>query len=255
MGNNRSNLHEITFRDLWQIFISRLWAIVLVVVIAVTSTVVFNKLTYTPKYESTATLYILKQTNEKATQTSDSDDFSLALKVVNDCDHLLKSHGVLDEVIDKLNLDISYDELYDSVSTSNPEDTRILEVTVEATDPQSAKKIVDKICDVGVKKITAAMGFKQVNLYEYGILETEPSNQTRLITYFMIGLIAGLIAYVVFLLVFLFDDRITTDDEIYKSLKLQVIGDIPNAYENKNHKYGYYKYYGVKNDDNDKEED
>ena len=89
-------------------------------------------MTFVPQYASTATLYILRQA-DGATASDASSDFSLALKVVNDCTYLLKSHTVLDEVISSLNLDMEYEDLYDCVSTSNPEDTRILEVTVKAS--------------------------------------------------------------------------------------------------------------------------
>ena len=51
---------------------------------------------------------------------------------------------------------------------SNPEDTRILEVTVKADSPKMAKAIVDRICTIGAARIEDAMGFQQVNVYELG---------------------------------------------------------------------------------------
>jgi capsular polysaccharide biosynthesis protein len=127
-----------------------------------------------PRYASTATLYILRQSSN---DQQISEDFSLALNVVSDCDHLLKSHSVLDAVIENLALDISYKDLRSSVSTNNPDSTRILEVTAEAQTPARAKAIVDSICTIGTDKIRQAMGFAQVNLYEYGIWDSEPCNR------------------------------------------------------------------------------
>ena len=50
------------------------------------------------------------------------------------------------------------------------------------------------------------------------------------------------VVYAIFFLTYLFDDRLKTDEEIERALELTVIGDIPNADEHKNNKYGYYKY-------------
>ena len=245
MEKNNSFIREITLSDLWRIFVHRLWIMILAMIVVMGSYIAYDKLTYVPEYSSTATLYILKQsseTNQNQYYSQDYEDFTLALKVVNDCNQLLKSHSVLDTVIADLKLEMSYNELRNSISTSNPEETRILTVTVRAATPELAKRIVDSVCDVGVAKITQAMGFKQVNLYEYGILNTTPSNGTSAMSYLILGVGAMVAVYAIFFLTYLFDDRLKTDEEIERALELTVIGDIPNADEHKNHKYGYYKY-------------
>lgn len=242
MENKSSYLREITLSDLWRIFIHRLWIMILAMVLVIGATVTYDKLTYVPKYNSTATLYILKQQNELTTNRQDYEDFTLALKVVNDCNHMLKSHVVLDTVVANLGLNMSYSALRGSISTSNPEESRILEVTVVADTPENAKRIVDNVCDVGVSEITKAMGFKQVNLIEYGILNTSPCNAPSTMSYILMGLVAMIAVYAVYLLTYLFDDRLKTDEEIERALELTVIGDIPNADEHKSNRYGYYKY-------------
>lgn len=242
METTRHNavLREITLKDLWNIFVRRLWVMFLVAVLAVAGVFAGVKLTYTPQYQSTATLYIISRESDESVSNI-STSFSLALKVVNDCDYLLRSHSVLDEVIEELSLDMEYEELYKAVSTTNPEDTRILEVTVEAESPQLAKDIVDAICDVGPDSIREAMGFDQVNLYEYGVLNTEPSNAVGLMTYLLVGVIAAVLVYMVYLAAFLLDDRIRTEEDIQRYLALSILGEMPNAGERGKKGYGYYR--------------
>lgn len=188
--NQKAYLKTVTLKDLWGIFVRRLWAIILAACICCCGLLVFNRMTFVPQYASTATLYILRQA-DSANASDASSDFSLALKVVNDCTYLLKSHTVLDEVISSLNLDMEYEDLYDCVSTSNPEDTRILEVTVKADSPELAKRIVDRICTIGSQRIEDAMGFQQVNLYELGTTDPNPCNSTRMITFAFAGIVAA----------------------------------------------------------------
>ena len=243
--NQKANFKTVTLKDLWGVFVQRLWAIILAACICCGGFLVFNRMTFVPQYASTATLYILRQA-DGATASDASSDFSLALKVVNDCTYLLKSHTVLDEVISSLNLDMEYEDLYDCVSTSNPEDTRILEVTVKADSPELAKRIVDRICTIGSKRIEDAMGFQQVNLYELGTTDPDPCNSTRMLTFAFAGVVAAVVTYVIFLIIFLLDDRIKTDDEnLERYLGLSVLGNIPNADGKKSEKYGYYKTYAA----------
>lgn len=234
---------SISLKEMWSIFLQRLWAIVLAACVVGGGLFALDRVTFVPQYESTATLYILRQADgTSASETS--TDFSLALKVVNDCTYLLKSHTVLDELISDLALDMEYDDLYDSISTANPEDTRILEVTVKADSPENAKQIVDKVCSIGSQRIEDAMGFRQVNLYEFGIIDPEPCNRVRIMTFGIIGVAAAIITYAVFLLIFLLDDRIKTDEEIQQLTGLSILGSIPSADSKKTSKYGYYKAYG-----------
>jgi len=241
--DNDIELRIITLKDLWDIFVRRWVVMLLAAVVVAGGYFAYTQITFVPQYESTATLYILRE-KEGDTINRSSDDFSLALKVVKDCDYLLKSHSVLDEVIAQQHLRIDYDDLYDNVSTSNPSDTRILKVTVKSDTPQSAKEIVDAICTVGTVKIQDAMGFQQVNLYEYGIIENEPCNRTAYSTYAILALIAAILVYCGFFVAFLLDDRIRTEEDIERYLGLSILGEIPNANDSKSRKKGYYKYKG-----------
>lgn len=107
--NQKANFKTVTLKDLWGVFVQRLWAIILAACICCGGFLVFNRMTFVPQYASTATLYILRQA-DGATASDASSDFSLALKVVNDCTYLLKRHTVLDEVISSLNLDMEYED-------------------------------------------------------------------------------------------------------------------------------------------------
>lgn len=239
--DNQISTKEITLRDLVDIFLKRLWIMALAAAICMAGVFAGTRLFLPSRYESTATLYILRQT-EDATSGDASTDFSLALKVVNDCTYMLKSHTVLDGVISEQGLDMTYEELYDCVTTHNPEDTRILEVTVEAESAQQAKQIVDSICTIGAEHINRAMGFDQVNLFELGVPESEPCNRVGLVALFLLGVAATIVTYGVFLVIYLLDDSIRSEEDVMRYLGLSVLGDIPDANSEDTGCYGYGAY-------------
>ena len=235
--NNTKNARTVTFGDLKNELFGHIWVILGAAVLSIVLLAVFKMVTFTPEYESRATLYILKQDGSSSDEYT-SSDFSLALNVVNDCTYLLRSHKVLDDVINQLRLDISYSELTKRISTSNPDGTRVLEVIVRADTPENARNLVNCVCQVGSEAITEAMGFQQVNLYEYGTLNETPCNRTGYKLYVMVGLGAAILTYAIYLLVFLLDDKIRTEEDVHDYLGLSVLGEIPNANDKGHGRYG-----------------
>ena len=141
--NDSQKLRTITFKDFLTLFVRKLWLIILISLLCMGAVFLQQQFFFTPEYESTATLYILKRENE-STYNYTNSDFSLALDVVNDCTYILKSHAVLDEVMASLDLNMSYRDLYESIETNNPSDTRILEVTVTTNSASLSKEIADQ---------------------------------------------------------------------------------------------------------------
>lgn len=240
--NKKVSTREISLEDLWQIFVQRWGWILVATVIFVTGFFVYNKITFVPRYESTATLYLLRQESKADSPTALVSDFSIGLNVVNDCTHLLKSHLVVDQTIEKLRLDTTYEELSGSISTFSPEESRVMEVSVVADSPEKAQKIVNKLCEIGQEEISKAMGFQQIRLFEYGTMEDKPCNAKGIGTFLRYGLVFAALVYCLFLLLFLLDDKIYTEEEVERYLGLSVLGDIPNVNSNKKKK-GYYRYH------------
>lgn len=243
--NQTEQVKEIDLMELWDVFVYRLPIILLAAVIAVSGFFAFTCVTYEAEYSSTATLYILRQNEDTQSAATAYNEITLASKVVNDCTHMLKSRSVVEPVIEELGLDMTYSELYSKISTNNPSDTRILEVVVRGESPEIAKQIVDLLCEIGQEKIAQAMGYQQVNLFEYGTLPVNPSNRTGLKTYALVGAAAAVLTYVVYVVIYLLDDRIRTDEDVERLLGLSVLADIPDLNADHKNKYGYnrgYKY-------------
>ena len=189
------------------------------------------------------TMYILQQNQVNSNPAY--EDFNLALKIVNDCSHSIKSYSVLNTVIQNLDLDLTYKQLSKSLKITNPPDTRFLEIEVESFSPESAKEIVDEICVVATEKITDTMGFEQVNFYEEGIFNPNPSNKTSTLMYIFVAFVAMVLTYLVFFLIYIFDDRLRTDEDIKSQLNLSILGDIPFVDDSKKNNDKIYrnKYY------------
>lgn len=237
--NEMNNTRAVTLSDLWELFIQRIVVIVLAAVIAAAGFFAVDMVMYDPEYSSTATMYILRHSEDSSSGEA-ANELNLALRLVYDCNYFIKSRTVLGTVIEKLDLDMSYSQLYSRIYVGNPANTRVLEITARGDSPEQAKAIVDCLCDIGPGKIEEAMGFSQVNLYEYGDLPTTPSNSPKPIKYAVVGIAAAVLTYVVFLLMFILDDRVRTDEDIERILGLSVLAEIPHIGGSQKNGYGYY---------------
>ena len=203
--DQQTTVRMVTPRDLWEILCQNISRMLLLAAAVAAVLFAVDRL-LPPRYESTATLYVLRQ--QEITQGDRiSDEFSLALNAVNDCTYLLKSHAVLDQVTQELSLSVSYEQLRDQISTSNPSGTRILEVTVRSDSPAQAKRLVDRICEVGAGKIQDAMGVHMVNVYEYGVLQEEPCSRIGLLGCGIAGAATTVLVYCICLFRFVLKEN------------------------------------------------
>lgn len=235
----RNNLNgDLRFSDLWYLFVSKLWIMILVAAVVGGGIFGFRYFTYRPVYKSTASIYILRQEGAND-ETNYNSDFSLALSVVNDCTTLLTSRSVLNEVIEQNNLNYTYGDLCKKISINNPQSTRYLEISVSTYSPAESKKIVDAVCNIGKDQIVSIMGFNQVNIVDEGTLPDSPTNSFFSIVIVLAALVAFLLTYVICILCFILDDRISDPDDVERYLQLSVLGTIPNT-GGKKSSYGGY---------------
>ena len=96
----------------------------------------------TPSYQSTTRIYVLaKQDNTMVTY----NDLQTGTQLTKDYAELICSRFVLEEVIEQLGLDLSYEQLKANVSVSSPSDTRIIAIAVTDSDPVRAMETANAV--------------------------------------------------------------------------------------------------------------
>ena len=79
---------------------------------------------------------------------------------------------MMQEVVDNLGLDMDYKALRESITVTNPEDTRILQLSVTNSDPEIAKAIVDELASVSSQYIGDKMEVVPPKIIEEGEIPT-----------------------------------------------------------------------------------
>ena len=225
--------------ELWHVFTDNLWKILIIGLLAFALVAGYTVITYKEEYTSMATVYLISQ-KENSNSSPTASDFSLALNTVNDCTRTFKSHRVLDAVIARLSMPITYEELKNMITIENPDTTRYLEISVTAGNPNDAKIIVDNLCEIGAECIVEVMGVDQVNIVDAGTYSKIPSNSAVPTWCYIIAIGAAALVYAICLLKYMFDDKINTPDDVEKYVGLSVLGVIPDASDKPGKKYTKY---------------
>lgn len=214
---------EIDLLELFWAWKRRIWLILLVTFLGGSIGFAFSKLALTPQFTSTAMMYVLS----KETTLTSLADLQIGSQLTQDYKVITTSRPVLEGVIEELGLDLTYEQLKQKISIGNPQDTRILSVTVTDPDPQMAKKIVDSVANVSSEYIGDIMEMIPPKMIEDGQLPTQkssPSNAKNAMLGAMLGMIltCGLITLQIIL-----NDTIQTEEDVEKYLGLTVLAEIP----------------------------
>lgn len=183
-----------------------------------------TKIFITPVYSATSTMLVLT----KETTLSSLADLQIGSQLTKDYNILITSRTVLQDVVDELNLDMSYKELKGCITVDNPTDTRILSITATNTDPEMAKKIADTLAKTSADFIGDKMEVTPPKIIEEGevpIVQTSPNTKKNV----MVGALAGLVLSAgIIILLTLMDDTIKSEDDIEKYLGMTTLASIPD---------------------------
>ena len=224
MENRNDEELEIDLRSVFLALKQKLLVIIATGLLLACASCLFTMLFLTPKYSSSATMLVLPK-EENTTATS---QLQAGTQLAKDYAVLITSRPVLEEVIDNLGLDMSYEQLSGSVTVNNPQDTRLLQITVENPDPSAAKDIVNELASAASAYIGENMEMEPPKIIEQGEVPTQRTSpdMKKMV---MLGLAAGLVlsAGIVTLMTIL-DDTIKTEDDIAKYLNISTLANVPD---------------------------
>ncbi len=236
------SLKSIAPSDLWNVFRGCVWFMLAVAIIVTGVLYALALFQYSPRYSSTAVLYLIEKNEGSSNANQIAADYNVAMRVMSDCDYLLRSRPVLNAAGEKLGMENGYGKLRNSISIKNPEGTRVLEVTATAGTPQRAQEIANAVSDCGIDYIGSVLAYDKLYVFEEANYNASPTNGVSFFSYLKFGAVAAVLTYVAFLAIFLFDNYIHTEEDIDRYLGLTILGDIPDADAPKKKNMYKYKY-------------
>ena len=174
-----------------------------------------------PTYSATTKMYIVSSSEDSMVNLS---DLNLGQYLTADYEELLMTYSVLKQVIDKLDLDMDYKQLAGMISLENPEETRMLYITVTSPESKQAMEIANALADVAEVYFPETMNTLKPNIAERARdehIKVGPSYKKYTL---LGGLFGAIICCGILLIGFLMDDRIYTQEQME-----ELFGTVPLA--------------------------
>lgn len=230
MGQSLRSMEDEETIDLMELA-RLLWAHIVQIVAAAVAAALICLLVcmfvLTPKYQ--ASINMIVNTRQEGTAAFTNDNFNSAKNLISTYAVIIKGNTVLNKVIDELDLDMTYAELYNMVMVADVDSTQIMKVTVTDTDAERAGEIVETIADIVpdvlVEKVEAG-SCKTVSDVAINPNKVFPQTKKYVV---LAGLLGAILVCGVLVLAHLLHDTVVDDEDIQKKLGLPVLGLIPEV--------------------------
>lgn len=180
----------------------------------------------TPKYQASASIYIVSASNDSIVNLT---DLQIGAQLTADYQELMLSRPLLQDVIRNLELDTPYKSLARQISITNTSDTRILKITVTDADPQLAADIANELVKQACIYLPKIMETESPNLVEDAVVPSQKSSPSYSRNTVLGALLGAVLCCGVLLVRYLMNDTFVTPDDIAKYFGTQPLATIPEG--------------------------
>lgn len=189
-----------------------------------------------PMYETSTTLILARSSSNNNSNNNLGDsitqtDIVLNQKLIATYGEIIKSRSVAKEVIEKLGLNMTAEQLISGITVSSKTDTEILKITVKNADNNLAPKIASTLAEVFTKKVKEIYNIDNVSIVDEAEVPTKPYNTNSLKTIGIFTFGALLVTVLFIFVVTYFSNTVKDEEELERLLNLRVIAIIPKIEE------------------------
>lgn len=249
-------MNEATEKDYIEIDLLRLagalwrraWAILLAMLLFAGATFSYAYFMITPMYRASALMYVNNSSISVGSTSVSLADLSASQTLVETYLVIMKTRLTLNEVIERAELNYTYEQLRGMISASAVNETEIFQINVVSPNPVEAEVIANTLVEVLPDKIEEVMDGSSARAVDYAVVPTRKSSP-NITKYTMLGLMLGFVVSCgLIVLLELLDDQINSEDYLTKTYDLPILAGIPDLLSQKTRAGygGYGGYYSSK---------
>ncbi|MGH1089343.1 YveK family protein [Bacillus mycoides] len=214
----------ISLKELFYILKKRLAMILVIAFGAAIVSAIISFFFMTPIYQSSTQILVNQKKQEGA--MIQAGEIQTNIQLTNTYKVIIKSPVVLDQVNEKLNLNMTAQALTGKINVANEKDSQVISVTAEDKDPKVARDIANATADVFKGEVAKIMNVDNVTvLSKAEVAENQSPIKPVPMLNVAIAFVVGLMASVglAFLLEYL-DNTVKKEEDVESLLGLPVLG-------------------------------
>lgn len=217
----------IDLKEYFFILKKKMWLIALAAIVCGLVSGLISFFVLTPVYEANTSLIVNKEVENEMTQMSTSDDLNFVQKLAVTYGEIIKSRTVITSTISKLNLDMTYEELLESISVTNVDSTQIIKISVKNTSPIVAAKICNTIPEIfstEAQRVVKASGVEVIDKATIPENPVKPNKTMNIAIAMVLGVMVSV--FLIFLKEAL-NTKVKEPKDIEEKLGIPVFGVVP----------------------------
>lgn len=217
----------IDLREYFFILKKKMWIIVLSAVICGVISGLVSFYVLKPVYEANTTLIVNKEVENETTQMTTSDDLNFVQKLALTYGEIIKSRSVITSTIDKLNLDMTYEDLSEAVSITNVANTQIIEISVQHENPRVAATICNTIPEIFSTEVQRVVKASGTEVIDKAAVPEEPIKPNKTMNTLIATVLGAMVSVFVIFSKEVLNTKIKEPKDIEEKLGLPVFGVVP----------------------------
>lgn len=218
-------MEEINIKEFFSYLKHYIFAFIIMIVLAVAGIVTYDTVFKKPVYQAKATVVIAKSdSNESSAATL--NDINASQKLTTTYSEIAKSELVLNQVIERLNLNMGVKTLSSNVTVKPVDNTSILSIQVKDLDASQAALIANDIASVFSSEIMSIYKLDNVSQLSVATVPEAPANNTLARDVVLAVAISILLVGGFAFLRFYLDDTVKHGDDIEKTFGLVKAGRV-----------------------------
>lgn len=188
----------------------------------------------TPIYQTSTQILINSEQSE--TMPITNTDIQTNLQLINTYSVIIKTPFILDQVIERLNLTVTAEELTNKITVNSASESQVIDISVRDENAAEGVKIANMIATVFQAEIEELMNVDNVNILSTATLSENPEPvEPNLVMNIAAAAAGGLVLGIgiAFLLAFL-DTTVKSEEDVEELLGLPILGVVSPM--NENHK-------------------
>ena len=227
-------MEELDLKELLELFWSKIWQMILIVIIAIGIGVVYTLGFVTPKYSSSTRFIVAGGgTTEIGGETTDGTnsittaDITLNSKLVPTYNEIIKTNNVARQVISNLGIDVTEEEIINNISVTTKEDTEMVILTVTNENAVYAAKIANEMVKILAEQVNKIYNLNNLYVMDEAEVDSTPSNINHVKDVVIFAFIGVVISVLYVLLANMLDTTVKTAEDTEKEFDIPVIATIP----------------------------
>lgn len=216
----------IDLRQLFGTLKKRLWLIALITIIAAMISGIVSFFVLTPVYQARTQILVNQESSEQ--QPLNAYTIQTNIQLISTYNEIITSPVILEDVVKKLNLNVTAKQLSGQVQVTNSQDSQVAHIVVQDTNAKRATDIANTTAAVFQEKISSIMSIDNVSILSKAELADslnpiKPAPLKNIAIAIVVGLMLGV--GLAFLLEYL-DQNIKNEQDVERILQIPVIGVI-----------------------------